>query len=352
MISVLLLCRYDRLGASSRLRFLDFIEPLAGRGIDVVAAPLMSDAYLRAVYGGRRPSFRGLLSAYVERVARLLERRRFDVVWLEKEALPWLPASVEERLLGGVPYVMDLDDAWYLRYEEHRSSAVRRALGGKFARLARGARVVTAGNPHLAAWARGCGAVRVEVVPTVVDVTRYGVEPPPARSRPVVGWMGSPSSAKYLDTIAGSLARLGERARIRVVGEGGAASLVGVSVERADWSEEGEAAALTGFDIGVMPLVDGPWERGKCGYKLIQYMAAGRPVVASPVGVNTMLVRDGVNGFLAEDGDAWIRALDTLISDADLRVEMGRRGRLLVEREYSREAVAPRLEEILRRAAG
>lgn len=358
MTAVLLLSRYDRLGASSRLRFLDFLPALRAAGVEVTPAPLFGDDYLRALYAGRRQGPAALAAAYARRLGDLLRARRYDLVWLEKEALPWLPAWVERALLGGVPYVMDLDDAWYHRYGLHRSGLVRGVLGGKLEALAGKARLVVAGNDHLADWARASGARDVLVLPTVIDLERYPPQPPPQKlpaGRPfTVGWMGSPSSAPYLDLVAPALAGLAGRARLLLVGAHGAepAGLpAGLPVEHAAWSEDGEAALLARFDAGIMPLLDGPWERGKCGYKLIQYMAAGRPVVASPVGVNTTLVHEGENGFLAADAAGWAAALGRLADDPDLRARLGAAGRRLVEERYSLQAVAPRLADALRGAA-
>jgi len=122
-------------------------------------------------------------------------------------------------------------------------------------------------------------------------------------------------------------------------------------IEVRPWSEGTEAAEIQQFDIGIMPLSDSLWERGKCGYKLIQYMACGKPVVASPVGVNTEIVRDGKNGFLASDSRSWLEALMRLTSDADLRRRMGHDGRVAVEERYCLDVAAPRVEAILRKAA-
>ena len=365
MPSVLLLSRYGRLGASSRLRFLDFLPALRAEGIEVTPACLLDDDYLRDLYAGRRPNLSRLASSYAHRLKALLDARRFDLVWLEKEALPWLPAWVETAFLCKVPYVMDLDDAWFHRYDRHRLGAVRHLLGGKLETLARGSRLVFAGSPYLVDWARRAGGRDVRALPTVVDLDRYPLPGPPPEppSGPLssggplppgqaftVGWMGSASTVRYLDQVAGALAGLGDGARLRVVG-GGAVSLPGVTVETRPWREDDEVAELARFDVGIMPLPDEPWERGKCGYKLIQYMAAGRPVVASPVGVNTTLVEDGVNGFLADSEADWTRALRRLADDEGLRVRMGAAGRRMVEDRYSLQAVAPQLIEALRSAA-
>lgn len=352
MLSVLLLSRYSRLGASSRLRFLDFMPTLERNGVSVTASCLLDDAYLHRLYAGLRPDPLRLAAAYANRVAALAQARRFDLVWLEKEALPWLPAWVEERFLRRIPYVMDLDDAWFHRYGHHRQAVARRLLGDKLERLARGARVVLAGSPYLVDWARRAGAGDVRLLPTVIDLNRYPAPVPPPVGQPfTVGWMGSASTVRYLEQVGDALRALNGAARLRVIG-GTAPPLPGVTIETEPWSEDGEVAALSRFDVGVMPLPDEPWERGKCGYKLIQYMAAGRPVIASPVGVNTTLVEPGVNGFLAANRVEWIDALRRLADDPALRVRMGEAGRRLVETRYSLQAVAPDLLLALRTAAG
>lgn len=350
-LSVLLLSRYDRLGASSRLRFLDFISPLAQHEIDVTAYPFVDDSYIRDLYEHRSLHFLKIARAYTRRLVLLLKAKRFDVVWIEKEALPWLPAWFETFLLRQVPYVMDLDDAWYLRYQKHPFFLLRFLLKNKFVVLAQRARSVTAGNPTLASWAKDCGAQNVVVVPTVIDLKRYPPPPESSSQIPVIGWMGSPSSARYVQMIAGALSRLRGPVRLRLVGAGSLALPENLMVDRVEWCEDTEVKDLQDFDIGIMPLEDGPWERGKCGYKLIQYMAAGRPVVASPVGINIDLIREGENGFLASSEDEWCQVLDRLSADPLLRTSLGTAGRRFVEARYTHQAVIPKLVEVLRRAA-
>ncbi|CAO3383413.1 glycosyltransferase family 4 protein [Azospirillum argentinense] len=359
--SVLMLTRYGRLGASSRLRFLAYLPALRNAGFQITEAPLLGDDYLRRLYGGEPTDRRRIAAAYARRIAALRASRIHDLVWLEKEALPWLPFAAETAAgLGRVPYVMDIDDAWFERYAGHRLPPVRALLGGKFATLACNARIVLAGSPYLAEWARGTGCPDVRLLPTVVDPTRYPLFPFPGGSGPgnfggpaTVGWIGSPSTARYLGMVGGALSRLGPVVRLRVIGATIPAlpSTVTVPTDCVPWREESETEELSRVDIGIMPLPDSPWERGKCGYKLIQYMAAGRPVVASPVGVNTSLVRHGVNGFLAEDEDAWTDALGRLAADPELRARMGAAGRRLVEERYALSVTAPQLAGALRDAA-
>jgi glycosyltransferase involved in cell wall biosynthesis len=139
-------------------------------------------------------------------------------------------------------------------------------------------------------------------------------------------------------------------ARLVLVGAT-ADALPGIPHETWAWSEETEVDSIRAFHVGIMPLSDTPWERGKCGFKLIQYMAAGRPVVASPVGVNTSVVADGVSGYLASETDAWVRAIERLRTDGSLRASMGQDGRSRVEAAYALQVTAPRLARLLHEAA-
>lgn len=356
-LRVLLLSRYGHKGASSRMRHDQFLPRLAADGIAVAPAPFFPDAYLEALYAGHRWPLPKVAGCYARRIAALLDARRHDLLWIEKETLPWLPFAVERLLLAAAPpYVLDFDDAWFHHYDLHRRPLVRRLLGNKLDRLMRGAALVTAGNGYLAERAERAGARRVAVLPTVVDLDRYPALPaatPPRQGGPLrVGWIGSPTTARYLDLLAEPLARLTAERLIRLVLIGaGESALPGIDAERIPWTEAGETLALTGIDAGLMPLADSPWERGKCGYKLIQYMACAKPTVASPVGVNPAIVENGVTGLLAAGPADWEAALRTLAADQELCRRMGEAGRAKVECAYSLQATAPQLSGLLRSAA-
>jgi glycosyltransferase involved in cell wall biosynthesis len=319
----------------------------------VTLAPLLDGAFLADRYAGRRSDVFAVARAYVSRVGRLFRRGAFDLLWLEKEAFPWIPDAIERAIVGhDMPLVVDFDDAWFHRYDLHERKTVRALLGGKLDHVMRRATVVAAGNEYIADRARKAGASSVEIVPTVVDLARY----PDAAPRPpgpfTVGWIGTPLTAGYLDAIAPALAEAGRGQPVRLCAVGAAPFAIdGVEVVTPAWTEEGEAAAIAGFDVGVMPLPDSPWERGKCGYKLIQYMACRKPVIASPVGVNRSLVTDGVNGYLAGDLPAWARALAALRDDPARRASMGEAGRTLVAGSYDLRIWCPRVAAMLRAAA-
>jgi glycosyltransferase involved in cell wall biosynthesis len=349
-MKVLALPRYERLGASSRMRFYQYLPALAAAGIAVELAPLFCDDYVRGLQQNRR-SVMDVVRAYSRRMWPFRGRRQYDLLWIEKELLPWLPASLEHAMLAGaVPYVLDYDDAVFHYYDRHRNPLVRRWLGRKHPTLMQGAALVLAGNDYLAEYARRAGARRVEIVPTVIDLERY---PLPQLGEtvdgalPSVGWIGQRATASLLKPLAPLFARLTAEHAARFVAIGIDAAALGLPMDSVAWSEATEAASISALDIGIMPLVDEPFERGKCGYKLIQYMACGLPVVASPVGVNRQIVEHGVNGFLAETPAQWEEALRILLGDAALRQRMGQAGRRLVEEKYSLQVTGPRLADSL-----
>lgn len=349
MTNVLLLTRYERLGASSRIRFLQFLPALESQGFTFDVQPLLDNAYVRSLYGGPPVGVSSIIRSYARRFRALRRRMRYDVIWLEKEALPWLPTWVEIARLQGIPYVVDYDDAWFHRYENHWLSPL---LGHKIDAVMRVAHTVVAGNGYLARRARQAGARQVEIVPTAIDLDRYRAPPAaPVSTTATIGWIGIPLNAHYLTVIAPALRAIADTVKLHVVGAPVPPELGGIPAESFPWSEDGEIARISAFDIGIMPLHDTPWERGKCAYKLLQVMAAGKPVIASPVGANAQVVQHGVNGFLADTTEEWTQALCTLATDPDLRQRMGAAARRTVEDRYSAATIAPRLAAILSQAA-
>lgn len=347
---ILLLSRYGELGASSRVRYLQYLPYFRAQGVDVSVVPLFSDAYLRSLYdGGSR--WQEVFAGYLRRVGVLLRARRFDVVIIEKELFPFMPA-LAERLLRAfdVPYAVDYDDALFHRYDLHSSKLVRWVLGRKIDAVMRHASVVVAGNDYLAKRARQAGARRVELIPTVVDTQRYQPSQAPPNETPVIGWIGTPKTSRYLEPLLPVFEALQAQMPVRVVAVGARAeTFAGTPVETVPWSEETEVQFIQQFHIGIMPLADSPWERGKCGYKLIQYMACGVPVVASPVGVNNVIVKPGENGLLANDGE-WELQLTALLKSTAMRRSFGEQGRHDVEAWYSLQVQAPRLLQVIQSA--
>lgn len=345
-----ILSRYSRLGASSRLRSLQYVPSLERAGIDIEVLPFFDDAYLIDLYAGRRKPM-ATFGYFAKRLSDCRVARGSDLLWVEKEVLPWMPWAIERAVLPrGVPYVVDYDDAVFHRYDRHQRGVVRWALGQKIDRVMQAAGCVTAGNAYLAKRAYTAGARHVQIVPTVVDLARYDTSKlEPADGALRVGWIGTPQTwselARPIHAIL-SLELAAAGAVFRAVGAEMSASTQG-DLEVLPWSEDTEVDMIKAMDIGIMPLPDTPWTRGKCGYKLIQYMACGLPVIASPVGVNSEIVEHGVNGFLADTPAEWREAVSRLLSDKELRERMGATGRKKVEAHFSLQAWSDRLAAIL-----
>lgn len=339
------------------MRFMQFASPLARLGVSISLQPLMADAYVAALQNGGRPRAMAL-AAYAFRTKAAVQARSSraaEVWWIEKELFPWVPGPLEALAWPrGTPVVLDYDDAVFHQADQHRNPVVRHLLANKHAGLMRRATAVVVGNDYLAAYARAAGARRVEVVPTVVDLARYPQSKHHLQtaSKPVAGWIGQASTAGYLHQLASVFSQLRLEDVLRFTAIGIDTEALGLPMTSVAWSAESEAQSIASLDIGVMPLHDSPFERGKCGYKLIQYMACGLPVVASPVGVNRQIVEHGVNGFLASTPDEWAQALRALAADPALRARMGAAGRAKVERHYTTDVAAPRLASLLHEVAG
>ena len=349
---VLALAKYGTRAASTRQRMLQYEPFLARHGVDLNLRPLLDNNYLDALMSGQPKSRTGVARSYIRRLGDLLTVGHYDTVWVQYDLLPYLPLlDGLLPVLSRTPVVYDLDDAVFHMYDAHRSAIVRRLLGGKLKPLMRRAAVCLCGNAYLQDYVTAAGG-RGIVVPTVVDTDHFCPVTVRASNQPfTVGWIGSPSTWRYVEpllpTLLPALAQMG--ARFLVVGAGVAArGIAGVDV--VDWTQEGEVPAIQSMDVGLMPVPDYRWERGKCGYKLIQYMACGLPVIASPVGVNATLVTSD-EGFAAHNLADWITALQTLSRNPSMRARMGANGRAKVVAHYSLASQEPVVLNALHAAA-
>lgn len=334
--------KYDTLAASTRQRVLQYAPHLRAAGFELLHHPLLPNDYVRGLATDKRyPPWR-LFPPFAKRLLQLI-RTDADVIWVYAELFPQLPALFEKLVAAsGKPVVYDFDDAFFENYE---SSWM---LRGKLTPLMKHAHVCCAGNAYLRDYA-GRLCPNSVILPTVVDTEIYQ---PKASSNdpPVIGWIGSPSTWTYVRQHLPLLRSLNDsgRARVRIIGAGaGAKADHFPGLELVEWSEATEVADVQSLDIGIMPLPDDDWARGKSGYKLIQYMACGLPVVASPVGVNREIVEDRLNGLLAETEAQWSDALERLVNDLPLRRRMGMAGRSRVVEAFSLKVHGPRLVGIM-----
>jgi glycosyltransferase involved in cell wall biosynthesis len=348
-MKLLLLSRYSYLGASSRIRNYQYLPYLDAHGFCITVAPLLDDEYLKILYSHGRIHWGRIFNIYCKRLRYLLTSRSYDLIWIEKELFPFTPAWAEVLLsCMNIPYVVEYDDAVFHRYDMHSNKSVRFLLGRKIDTVMRRSAMVIVGNDYLAERARHAGAARVEYMPSVIDLEQYPVTSQRRNHIFTVGWIGTPVTAQYLHFVSSALAEVCQSGNGRLVLVGsGKIELDRVPIEIRPWSEKTETVDIQSFDVGIMPLPDEPWERGKCGFKLIQYMACIKPVVASPVGTNKKIVEEGINGFLASSREDWVNALNALRVDHDLRDRMGRAGRKKVEANYCVQVTAPRLAKLL-----
>ncbi len=355
LIKIAMLPKFCRDGSSSRLRMYQYIDSSAFSDFEIDVYPLYGERYISDLYQRGRRDKLAVLFAYTKRFLILFKLFRYDVIWMEKEFFPRLPSLFEKILAKlGVSYVVDYDDATFHDYDLSKNIFVRRFLGHKIDSVMQAASCVVCGNKYIQDRAVIAGAKNTIIVPTVVDTSKYAIQLSNT-GQFTIGWIGSPPTEKYLSLIQSPLKKVlaQHKGHLLLVGttEKVREWFSDVDLELKTWSEEKESEYLDQIDVGIMPLKDEPWERGKCGFKLLQYMACGKPVVASPVGVNVEIVEGADCGRLAKTEGDWYTCLNELAVDQPLREKLGRNGRVAVERVYALEIQSSRVATVLTEAA-
>lgn len=325
-------------------------------GIEIEYAVFESPALTRILYqpGHVLEKATHLLGDTWRRRTDVLRARRYDAAFVFRE-VGLLGPAIYERMLHAlrIPFVLDFDDAIWM-------PSTGGAANGMFSRLrfpqktrtiARKASAVTVGNSYLAEWSRQFSS-DVTVIPTTIDLDKYAVQPVKPHARFSIVWMGSFSTLKYLELVRKPIEALGKErpVEMRVICDRPLEKpFEGVENTFVRWTAEHEARDLGEGDVGIMPLDDTPYSRGKCACKALQYMAAGRPTILAPVGVNNDVVKHGENGLFASTEAEWLEQLRRIASDADLRRRLSVQGRATVERGYSAEIGADALAAVLGR---
>ncbi len=322
----------------------------ADHGIEMDFVPFESPRLTELLYqpGHRTEKAGWVLYDFARRAREVLRARRYDGVVVYREAALIGPAIYERALrFAGVPMFFDFDDAIWRPGQISSANGLFSNLHfwGKTSTTCRLSRGVIVGNEYLARYARERNS-NVFVVPTSIELDRYPVQPELASDSPfVVAWSGSTHTLPHFEHAREALERLAKRRSLVVkviCNKPPAKPIAGAENVFVPWSEHGEAEAVGATHVGIMPLPDDDYTRGKCGLKALQFMATGRPVVVSPVGMNSDLVSSGNNGFLARTVDEWVDALEQLASSRALRERIGRAGRETIEARYS-SSVASRL---------
>jgi glycosyltransferase involved in cell wall biosynthesis len=322
---------------------------LAHHGIELTFCPFESDELTAVLYSAGNVARKGahMLRAFWNRRQHVSQARDYDAAVVYRE-MSLLGPAIYERVLArtGIPFILDFDDAiWMGNPPGVGSNGVfaRLKVPGKTSTIARLASAVTVGNEFLASWSRDHNR-NVHVVPTSIELGMYPVQPELASDDPfVIGWMGSFSALRYLELLRSAIARFGttRRTELLVVADRPLEPAIeGVPTKFIRWQADKEAEHIGMMHIGLMPIKDELYARGKCACKALQYMAAGRPAVVGPVGVNVDIVKHGVNGLLASSDDEWVQAFEKLAASRDLRRALALAGRKTVEERFSAEASA------------
>jgi glycosyltransferase involved in cell wall biosynthesis len=343
---IVYLASTSSMGPASRYRIYQYQRFFQQAGIELNILPALEDTWLKAeFYSGHRRRLARIqagASGLLRRMKQLAPLRDADLVIVERELFPKIPGFLENYLLRRCKgYGIEFDDAIYLSP----------GRADKYPRLIQNASFVIAGNDHLAEWASRHQS-NVHVVPTCVETSRYQPKPSYELSAtPEVGWVGLSSNLPYVGAVAEALAEgmkpFGAKLHI-LSGRPGNLELPTLF---SSWSENIETNIIEQFDIGIMPLPSTDFARGKCGLKILQYMAAGVPVVASAVGVNRTIIKHGINGMLVEHPADWAPAIKKLLSNRKLRESIGRAGRATVENAYSTDIWGPKLVALYRELA-
>ena len=363
-MKVLALASYPVEAAATRYRLTQFILPLRERGISLDVRPFLSSHTFANLYKRERflSNITSVGFALLSRIKDVLDAGRFDALLIQREAMIFGPPVFEwlSNRLGNIPMILDLDDSTYISYVSPTYGRLGSWL--KYFRktddLISWAKVVTCGNRTIAEYAKQKGK-KTEIIPTVVDTTAFC--PVPLREnqgKPVIGWIGTPSTFPYLQKIFPVLQKLSETHIycLKIVGSGASKiELPGVEIDNLAWKLDREIKDFQSFDIGLYPIDDSlhaNWATGKSGFKAIQYMSVGIPFVVTPIGVCAEIGRLNQTHFAANSPDDWESSLNNLLSNVKLRREMGAAGRAHALSHYTVSQQADKLAGVLHQAVG
>ena len=314
---ILILPRYSELGASSRYRFYEYIEHLKEDGFECTISPLFSDKYLVKTYSRSYRVFE-VIRCYLKRIIILFNIRKYDSCLVEKELLPFFPYFIEFVFFSLCnKYVIDYDDAIFHRYDDHKSPIIRYLFSNKIGKLMKNAECVLVGNEYLYDYAKFNLCNNIKIIPTVVDIEKYDKVATEKNEQFTIVWIGSQATVQYLLEVIEPITRVCNKVNGKLLVVGAIIDVPNIQLELVEWSQDSEVEYLKSAHVGIMPLSDNKWNLGKCGFKIIQYMACGIPVVASPIGVNTKIISDRRTGFLAHTADEWFNCLYLIFKGID-----------------------------------
>lgn len=343
-MKVLIVCLHapDRV-PGQRFRFEQYLEYLQTQGVECTYSNLLEEKDYKSFYGqGKYFQKLGIvIRGFLKRKRELSKVGRYDLVFIQREAFMLGTCYFEKRYARKSKIIFDYDDAIWLDLVSGHNRRFRFLKNPDKTKTIIGlSKLVFAGNPYLADYARQFNPA-VAIVPTTIDTKAYQPAYQTGKDRVCIGWSGSFSTIAHFETCLDALRiirdKYGDKVYFKVIGDGKYRNEA-LGIQGLDWKKETEVKDLQEIDIGIMPLPDDEWSKGKCGLKGLQYMALAIPTIMSPVGVNSAIITDGENGFLAATTEDWVDRLSKLIESPALRAETGSRGRQTVEEQYSVEA--------------
>jgi len=351
-MKVLFLTQTDIDGPASRYRVYQYLEYLQKQGIDCSVSPGIAKGDYLKIYAGFHPVRKlcALIGVVFRRIIDLLRISQFDIIFIQREISPQVFPLIEKIIkMMRKKVIFDFDDAIFLVPPQRNSIIYKFRFEDNIKEIIKESSYVLAGNDYLLEYALDYNP-KARVIPTCVDTNRFIFKEKSAADskKIIIGWIGTEHSLLYLEDIKSVFQELSKRFKISLhVMAGVNFNISGVEVINKKWDINTEVADLHELDIGVAPLKDDGWGKGKCGLKALQYMSCGIPVVCSPAGVYKTMIVDGENGLLAANANDWIEKLTLLIKDAALRKKIALQARNLVEAKYSLKVNAPKIKEVL-----
>ena len=358
-LKVIFFTPYPEESAATRYRILQWFPYLSRMGIACQYSSMMSKTLYRIKnrkHLWNIPKTLLLITGLIKRLLELITITRYDAVFLHREYFPFLTPFFERivsRLNKNV--IFDFDDAIYCRPTYNRNWRDLLRNPERVSRICQMSSCTVVGNEYLRNYASMYSKCTV-VIPTVFDIG--GIKnrcQRPKNNKIVIGWIGSWHTVYSLLSVTSVLKRLSSSHDfvLKIVGQENIYDIningVAIDYQIGRWDTRSIVEYIMSFDIGIMPLIDSEWERGKCGFKLLQYLTCGIPAVASPVGVNRDIINDGINGFLAANEDEWVSRLALLIERKDLRDQLGEEGRKDAEARYSPGEIAVQLSTVIKK---
>lgn len=353
-MKVLFLTQTSQIGPASRYRVYQYLQCLESEGIECVVSPALNTYLSRCFYGASNPwqKLPFVFLIVFRRFIDLFRVRQYDLVFIQREILPQVFPFLEKLIfMLNKNIVFDFDDAIFLVPPQRKSFLYGLRYRNNIKEIVCMSKAVIVGNDYLKSYALRFNS-NVYLIPTSIDMERWPDKEKEYinKTEIVIGWIGSVHTLFYLRSLSGVLKKISLMFRVKLFVIGVKEFMIeGVDVIAKDWRQDTEREDLKKIDIGLAPLFDDEWGRGKCGLKALQYMVCGIPLVCSNAGVYKQMIADGVNGFLASNENEWVDKLTLLIKDASLRRKLAESARQTLKQKYSLIVNAQKLKLLLKK---